>query len=353
MRFRKSSVAAAFLFVVGMLSDSARADEVVLKNGDRVTGAIVKKDGNNLAVKTDQFGAVNVAWDQIVSIRTDKPVNVVLVGGRKIKAAIATAGAVLQISAQPPVTVSPSEIATLRDDAEQAAYDRLQHPGWTELWAGSAALGVAGTAGNAEAFTFTVGANAARATISDLSKLYFNAIKASAKVGGVNSDTAQAIHAGWAYNHNVSPKLFVGVFNDYDYDRFQNLNLRFTIGGAFGYHVHKTARSQLDVLGGFDYNRASYFAPNNTTSFAEVTFGDDYTLKINGNTSLVQSTRFFDSLSDTSAYRANFDLGASTKISRWLTWNVTLSDRYVAIPNPGRKTNDLLYSTGIGVTFSR
>jgi hypothetical protein len=32
---------------------------------------------------------------------------------------------------------------------------------------------------------------------------------------------------------------------------------------------------------------------------------------------------------------------------------VTLSDRYNAKPAIGRKTNDLLYSTGIGVTFAR
>jgi len=353
MRLIRSSEAFASLFLTLLLSGPLRADQVVLKNGDRVTGAVVKKDGNNLIVKTDQFGAVTVAWDQIASIRTDKPVNVVLADGRKAKATMATAGTVVEIAAQPPISVAPTEITTLRDDAEQAAFDRLQHPGWGELWAGTAAVGLAGTAGNAQALTFTVGVNAARATNTDLTKLYFNAIKASAKVGGVNSDTAQAIHAGWAYNHNVSPKLFAGVFNDYDYDNFQNLDLRFTVGGVFGYHLHKSARSQLDVLGGFDYNRASYFAPNNTTSFAEFVVGDDYSLKINGNTSLVQSMRFFDILSDTSAYRANFDLGANTKISKWLTWNVTLSDRYVAVPNPGRKTNDLLYSTGLGITFSR
>jgi hypothetical protein len=257
------------------------------------------------------------------------------------------------IAAQPAINAALSSITTIRNDDEQAAFDRLLHPGWGELWAGTAALGLAGTAGNAEALTFTVGVNAARTTNTDLTKLYFNAIKASALVNGLHSGTAQAIHAGWAYNHNISPKLFVGVFNDYDYDKFQNLDLRFTVGGIFGYHVHKTVRSQLDILGGFDYNRASYFAPDRTTSFAEVTFGDDYSLKINGNTSLTQSMRFFDSLSDAGAYRVNFDLGASTKLSSWLTWNVTASDRYVAIPNPGRKTNDFLYSTGIGVTFSR
>ncbi|MEP6716592.1 MAG: DUF481 domain-containing protein [Terriglobia bacterium] len=353
MRSIKTSGALVSLFLAGLSASALHADEVVMKNGDRVTGAVVKKDGKNLTVKTDQFGAVTVAWDQIASIRTDKPVNVVLADGRKVKATMATAGAVVEIAAQPIFSVAPSDITTLRDDAEQAAFDRLQHPGWGDLWAGSAALGLAGTSGNAEALTFTVGANAARATNTDLTKLYFNAIKASALANGKNSDTAQAIHAGWAYNHNVRTKVFVGVFNDYDYDKFQNLNLRFTIGGNVGYHVHKSARSQLDLLGGFDYNRASYFGPDNTTSFAEFMFGNDYTLKLSGNTSLVQSTRFFDSLSNTSAYRGNFDLGASTKISRWLTWNVTASDRYVAIPNPGRKSNDFLYSTGLGITFSR
>ena len=343
----------ALLFLAITLPGSLRADQVVLKNGDRVTGTVIKKDGNNLLVKTDQFGAVTVAWDQVASIRTDKPVSVVLAGGRTAKATLATTGANVEIAAQPPISVPFSDITTVRDDTEQAALDRLQHPGWGELWAGTAALGLAGTAGNAEALTFTVGVNAARTTNNDNTKLYFNTIKASALVNGQHSDTAQAIHAGWAYDHNVSSRLFVGIFNDYDYDKFQNLNLRLTAGGVFGYHVHKSVRSQLDVLGGLDYNRASYFAPNNTTSFAEVTFGDDYSLKINGNTSLTQSMRFFDSLKDSSAYRANFDLGASTKIAKWLTWNVTLSDRYVAIPNPGRKTNDLLYSTGLGVTFSR
>lgn len=353
MRFLERSGTFVFCFLAIMASGSLRADQVVLKNGDRATGAVVKKDGNNLLMKSDHFGAITVAWDQVASIRTDRPVNFVLADGRKAKATLSTTGGVVEIAAQPPISVSLSDITALRDDSEQAALDRLQHPGWSELWAGAATLGLAGTAGNAEALTFTVGVNAARATNTDLTKLYFNGIKASALVNRQHADTAQAIHAGWAYNHNVSSRLFVGVFNDYDYDKFQNLNLRFTVGGVFGYHVHKSARSQLDVLGGLDYNRASYFAPNNTTSFAEVTAGDDYSLKISDNTSLTQSMRFFDSLSNSSAYRANFDLGASTKISKWLTWNLTASDRYVAIPNPGRKTNDFLYSTGLGVIFSK
>ena len=65
-----------------LLFGSAWADQVVLKNGDRVTGSIVKKDGKNLTIKTDQFGVVTTSWDQVESVKADKPVNVVLPDGK-------------------------------------------------------------------------------------------------------------------------------------------------------------------------------------------------------------------------------------------------------------------------------
>ena len=58
-------------------------------------------------------------------------------------------------------------------------------------------------------------------------------------------------------------------------------------------------------------------------------------------------------ITDTSLRRINFDLGSSTKIGKWFTWNLSVSDRYLNHPVPGRKTNDLLYTTGLGITFAR
>ncbi len=330
----------------------AWADQVTLKNGDRVTGSVVKKDGKDLTVKTDQLGEVKLAWDQVTSIKTDKPVNVVLADKRSAKGTIATEGAMVQIASQPPVSAALADVATIRNDDEQAAFDRLQHPRWDELWAGTGTLGFAGTTGNAETLTFTTGLTAARATNTDKTSLYFNAIKASALVDGKDADTAEAVRGGWAYQHNVSPRLFVSIFNDYEYDKFQDLNLRLTFGGTFGYHAIKTMRSQLDVVGGVDYNHAS-FTPALKQSGAEFTWGDNYNFKVSSNSSIVQSFRMFNNLSDLGTYRLNFDAGTSTKIAKWLTWNVALSDRYLNHPALGRKTNDFLYTTGVGVTFAR
>jgi hypothetical protein len=72
---------------------------------------------------------------------------------------------------------------------------------------------------------------------------------------------------------------------------------------------------------------------------------------MSGATSLVQSFRMFNDLTNTGDYRVNFDVGASTRLSKWLNWNVSLSDRYLNHPAAGRKTNDFLYTTGLGITF--
>lgn len=351
MSFFHSKIAIA-LSAALLLTFDSWADQVVLKNGDRVTGSIVKKDGKNLTIKADQFGVVTMAWDQVETIKTEKPVNLVLLDGRTAQGTLATSEGKVKVSGPTQLDVSLSEINVLRDAAEQKAFDRLQHPGLTELWAGTASLGLAGTAGNATTLTFTTGVTAARVTNTDKTSIYFNTIKASATINGKNSDTAEAVRGGIGYDHNLSPRIFANVFNDWEYDKFQNLDLRFVIGGGIGLHAMKTDRSRMDLLGGLDYNHSSYSTPL-TQSSAEFYFGDDYTLKLTGTTSLVQGFRLFSDLTNTGSYRANFDAGLATKISKTLTWNVSLSDRYLNHPALGRKTNDFLYTTGLGITFAR
>lgn len=331
----------------------AVADQVVLKNGDRVTGTIVKKDAKELIIETDHFGVVTTAWEQVASITADKPVNIILSDGRTLRGTLTTAeGKVEVVAENTRASVAPSDITVLRGADEQTAYERLLRPGWGDLWAGAGVVGLAGSAGNARTLTFTTGIKAARVTNTDKTSLYFNLIKASAVINGASADTAQAVRGGAAYDHNVSSRLFVNMFNDYEYDRFQNLDLRFVLGGGLGFHAVKTEMSSLDLLAGFDFNHSKFNTPL-TRNSGELYWGDEYNLQLSSSTSLVQSFRMFNNLSDTGTYRVNFDVGASTRISKWLTWNVSLSDRYLSNPAPGRKTNDVLYTTGLGITFAR
>jgi putative salt-induced outer membrane protein YdiY len=353
MQFLKCGKFFQFCLIFSIVLPAAWADQIVLKNGDRVTGSIVKKDDKSLTVKSEHFGVVVIPWDQVESVTAEKPVNIVLQDGRSLKGTLASAGGKAEVTtAQTKVNLVPADIAVIRNDDEEKAYQRLLHPGWGDLWAGTGTVGFAGTAGNAKSLTFTTGFNASRVTNTDKTALYFRFIKASARIGDLSEDTAEAVRGGISYGHNVNSRLFVSVFNDNDYDRFQDLDLRFVIGGGLGYHAYKTESSSLDLVAGAAYNRSSYSTPFVRNS-AELYWGDDYSLKLGSKTSLVQSYRMFNDLNDTSIYRVNFDIGLSTQLFKWLSWNIALSDRYMSEPAPGRQTNDLLYTTGLGVTFAK
>ena len=336
--------------LMALMATSAWADQITLKNGDRVTGTIVKKDGGTLTIKSAFMGVVTLPWEQVSEIKSDAPLTVVLSNGT-VRSPVATSEGKLRLEGEQP-TASFGEVVAIRDSAEQKAYERLQNPSWASLWAGSLNIGLAGTSGNARTLTFTTAVAAARLTSTDKTSVYFNTIKASAMVNGASAATAKAVRGGVAYDHNVNARFFGNAFNDYEYDRFQNLDLRFVLGGGLGFHAVKTERSKLDLLAGADYNHSKFGTPL-TRNSAEFFWGDEYSLKLTGVTSLNQSSRMFNDLTNTGSYRLNLDLGAATRISKWLTWNLSLSDRYLNHPALGRKTNDFLYTTGIGLTFAR
>ena len=350
MRTRSLVLSLVSLFASAI---GAHADQVALKNGDRVTGTIVKKDGATLTIASVHFGTVTLPWDQVDTLTTDVPAYV-QVGATSEVGTFNLSGGQMTITPTSggARSVSVAEVQAIRSNAEQAAWERLQNPGVTDLWAGGANLSVAGTAGNAKTKTVAFVANAARPTMTDKTSIYFNAVSASALVGGTTTSTAKAVRGGWAYQHNISPRVFYNMFNDYEYDRFQSLDLRFVLGGGGGLHAVQSDRTKLDLLSDINYNRERFSIPL-TRNSAEFGWGDEFSHKLNSIVSLVQSYRMFNSLTSSPDYRVNFDLGASARLAQWLTWNVTVSDRYLRNPVAGRKRNDVLYSTGLGVRFGK
>ena len=145
------------LFGLLLFSAALRADVIVMKNGDRVTGAIVKKDGNALTVKSALFGTISLPWDQIDSVKTDSSLNVVLADGKETQAALSTSNGKVDIAGQ---AVVPADVRVLRDAGEQKAYERMLHPGLTQLWVGTGSIAWAGTSGNAKTNTFAALARA-------------------------------------------------------------------------------------------------------------------------------------------------------------------------------------------------
>ncbi|MCC6591297.1 MAG: DUF481 domain-containing protein [Bryobacterales bacterium] len=362
MRISNTSILFA---AVTIFTFTLQADVVTLKNGDRITGKVVKKDGDKLTFKGDLTGDITIGWAAVQSVSTEQPVTVVLPDGKTVLGQIATEQEKLEVKAGTATQSAPiADVKAVRNADEQRAFERLLNPGWGDLWAGYVDLGYSLTRGNARTNTLASAFNAVRATNSDKTVLYFNQVYARATINRVAAATAQAIRGGWAYNRNVSKHAFLNVFNDYEYDRFQNLDLRFVLGGGAGYTAIKNERSRLDLLGGAAYNREK-FGPQDppqtgvpaiaelVRNSAEAYWGDDFTFKLNGTTNFRQSYRMFNNLTNTGEYRINFDLGLATQLRKWLSLQVTASDRFLSNPLVGRQRNDILLTTGIRVNFAR
>jgi hypothetical protein len=358
MTIRLISRTLVFSSLAVLASLTLRGDEIVLKDGDRITGAVVKKDGQTVTVQSKNFGAVKLNWDDIATIKTDQPLNVVLRGDQTTKANIQTKSGRIELGAAgSSQTVAPDEVVALRNDAEQKTYERFLHPRLLDLWTITGSLNIAGTKGNAKTSTLTVPINFVRASNTSRTTAYFNAIRSTASLNGSSTQTAQAIRGGWSYSPNLTKRVFLNTFNDYEYDKFQSLDLRVVAGGGLGYLAWTKESSRLSFLAGAAWNREK-FAPVApaapfTRNSAEAYWGNDFNYKLNSRTDLVQSFRMFNNLSNTGQYRMNFDVGATTALLKWLNWSIALSDRYLSNPVPGRRNNDFLYTTGFGFSFAR
>jgi hypothetical protein len=66
------------VFLVVLVWGYASADEVWLKNGDRLTGKVVSLEGGTLLLNTSYAGDLSIKWAEVVNLKTDSPIKVVL-----------------------------------------------------------------------------------------------------------------------------------------------------------------------------------------------------------------------------------------------------------------------------------
>lgn len=335
------------------LAAAVRADQVVLTNGDTITGAVVKKDGAKLTLKSEFLGEVTVPWSAVKSLKSDQELFVGLPGGQSASGKVSTSGTALEVAAPSGARSVPlADVADIRNPAEQHNWERLQHPNLMELWTGHFDVGLAMARGNARTDTLTSAFDASRITLHDKISLHFDEIYGTARVNGVTSTIASAERGNWTYNRNLNPRLFVSTLNEYDHDGFQGLDLRMVAGGGMGYNAIKNGKTTLGLLAGGDYEHEAFIGSVSRNS-AEFNAGDDFLYKISSASSLTQSLRIFPNLTRTGEYRLAFDLSAVTVLKKWMAWHVTVSDSFLSDPLFGRQRNDMVLSTGLRVSFAR
>lgn len=337
-----------------LCAEAAFADQVTMKNGDRLSGTIVKSDAKSLTMKSDLAGDVTIPWDSVTAITSTTQLHVALKDGQTVVGTVSTTPEgrfTIATKETGAVTAARDSVVAIRSDQEQAEIDRYNNPRLTDLWTGFLDLSYANTRGNVDTSTFSLSTNATRATTRDKITADFTSVFSNSNASGTQITTANAKRGGVSYNLNVQPKWFVFGSVDLESDQFQSLDLRFAPAGGAGYHAVKSASTTLDFDFGASADREFFSTGLNRTAFAMVV-GQELDHKLAGAVTLHEKLFFYPEPTDGN-YRINFDTSAAATIRKWLSWQFTVSDRYLSNPIPGRKTNDILFTTGLRLTFAK
>ena len=348
------------LVVLALVSicQHANADQITLKNGDRITGSISKADDKKLVIKTEHSGEISTARDAIDQIKSDQTLFLSLSDGQTIAGTVTTVGDNVEVQTKDAkkIAVARSAIQSIRSQAEEDAYnaeiERYRNPGLLDLWSGAVDLGLALTRGNSDTTNFAMAAHALRATKRDKTSVYFTSIYASNKTNGESLTTANAIRGGARYELNLTDRTAVFGFGDLEHDEFQKLDLRLVLGGGIGRYLKKTERTQFQVFGGGSLNK-EYFSDDTRRTSGELLAGEDFSTKLSDRVAVLERFVVYPNLSEGGEFRTTFDASMVTKLNRWLDWHLTLSDRYLSNPVFGAKKNDALFTTGVRLSFKR
>jgi len=363
------------LVVLLLLCPSLFADQITLKNGDRLTGTIEKCDAKTLVIKTDAAGEVTVQWPAIDSITSTQPLHVGLNGGQMVVGSVTTTSdGKIEIStaATGVVTTSKDAIVVIRSDSEEAVYEatteRLQHPHLSDYWSGTLDTGLSLTRGNSATLSYTLAGKAIRQTDRDKITAYTTIVYGRNDNTSPSQTIAHQIQGGVRGDIDISAGVFAYASTDFNSNQLQHLDLQNVIAGGIGFHLIKTKNTTFDVFAGAGYNQeyfSSYTLANPappppllafasvTQRNAEIELGEEFDTKVSDRTNFSENFTLYPNISGPNGYRYTFNTTLATKLNNWLGWQTTFTDNYLSNPPFGIKGNDLLLSTGLRLTFGK
>lgn len=323
------------------------ADQITLKNGDRITGKVITQDDEKIVLKTELVGVITIYKTNVekIILETD------FVKESKEEAEKAAD----QNENKKEIVADNSKTDTKAEEKDEtptpANPPARQSLGFVRGWDGAANIGFSFTSGNSTTRTFTAGIRAEKSSEQDKWTTYLNSLWNRNRVAGLNVTTSNAIWGGLRYDRNVTKKLF--VFGSYDFERDipQLLRFRSVVGAGVGYHVIKNDKTELDVFGGAAWNKTWFVGT--TRSSAEILVGNTLKHKFNDKVKFQQGFTFYPNLTDTGEYRFIFDSTLSADVTKRIGWFVTVADRYNSLPLFGIQKNDFLFATGLKVSFGK
>ena len=332
------------LMAMGVLSLSllflcfgqALADKIVLENGDTLTGTVEKVVGGKLTLKTDYAGAIEIQVEKIKQIFTDHPAEVHLSSGEVLKGKIRTE------DQQVVVEQSPEREAAKVDWGKVASVN----PPPPKDWSGSINLGGNLQSGNTDRKAAYVAASATRKTEKDRFRVSYEFTYGQQD----GETTAQSNYGTAEYDYFFTKQFYGYGAAEFLNDKFQDLNLRTTVGGGVGYQVWDDPIKALSGEAGLSYVNNNYkSAPD--TSYLAARLGGFFRYKLFDFIVFSERILYYPSLQDSGVYTLRNEARLTAPLgARWALDFANIFQRN-SDPPPGVKANDVQWILSLQYSF--
>lgn len=258
-------VAMMAVVVLGLLASiPAGADEVRLKNGDRLTGTVLRMSEDTLVFETGYAGEIQINWSDVAVLDSEKPIRVVLSDDTQMEGRIVGAeeGA-LELESDAiasPVVLNLSKVKQI--NPEEVPPVRVN---------ARANVGISVENGNTDSESYRLDGEFTARTAK-------SRYQAGGEWNREETDDVETVKnwLGYAnYRYFLTQQWYLFANTLFENDEFADLDLRTTLGGGGGYQVFESETLNLSVQVGAAHIDENFIVAEDN-SFAAGQWGVEY-----------------------------------------------------------------------------
>ena len=330
-------VSCAFIMVGCLAPAQSRADEIVLDNGNRLTGTVTALTDDIVTITSDYAEPIKVKKGHVKSISTDNSVELHLTSGEIIKGKLKTG----------------EDGRVVVDQGDGRAASGIDWKSVTAInpppigkWHGSVSLAANVQTGNTDRSGLSFGVEALRRGEKDRFSMRFLYNLAQENDKMTTRNAFGALQYDYFFTKKFYGYLGVELLND----TFKDLNLRAVVGPGVGYQVWDDPIKSLALEAGI-----AYFSEDLRTQedkrWITVRLAANYRYKLTYWLVFTDRLVLYPSLEKVSDFTLRNEAALLTAIGSG--WSLKLADilDYVNSPPAGFKSTDSVFTAGLQYAF--
>jgi len=237
------SLHAFLMLAITLVSHPVLADVLIMRNGDQITGEVINKENNILHYKTPYAGILEIEWDEVSELKTDKPVKLMLEDNELLSTDTI-------INSQDSTLIKSATTEETRT-IKRTALTHINPESWQTgngyKFSGKVNLAIEYERGNTDSDEIDMDAELVLRRKNDRFRFFLDL--ENDKALGIT--TKDKWYVNGKYDYFINPRKYYWGGLRLESDAFADLSLRSGAGGGIGYIFYNSKRLNLSgELGG-------------------------------------------------------------------------------------------------------